>query len=281
MRNRWFIAGLVGFLAVTSSALGHELECEKTVNGETLLVVDSFPAKLTYELVVRNIAPDLPSDVLGAEDPLLESLGFEGFDTPFTLPVDGEVRKTFDVQLRDVKACLAMAKLDGSDDSAIDNSFTVRWDSGSAVCSARVECVGEGGGSRPGPRMTGGGSVFRQDGQRITHGFQLRCDANDPRQSLEVNWNGNHFHLLDLTSAECKDTDLDERPPSAGFDTFIGTGVGKYNGVDGATIQFTFTDDGEPGINDTAQMVIHDAAGNVVLSVEGKLRFGNHQAHRN
>src|SRR3954470_4491334 len=122
-RNGWFIAGLAGFLAVTSSALGHELECRKTVNGETLLEIDRFPAKLTYELVVRNIAPDLPSDVLGAEDPLLERLGFEGFDTPFTLPVDGEQRKSFEVQLKDVKACREMAKLDGSDDSAIDNTF--------------------------------------------------------------------------------------------------------------------------------------------------------------
>jgi len=274
------MAGLAGFLAVTPPALGHELECVKTVNGETLLEIDRFPAKLTYELVVRNVAPGLPSDVLGAEDPLLEALGFEGFDTPFTLPVDGEARKTFVVDLKNLNACLAMSKLDGSDDAVIDNHFTVRWDDGSAVCSARVDCLGAGGGNPTGPRMTGGGSVFGSGSQRVTHGFQLRCDADDPRQNLEINWGSNHFHLLDLTSAQCKDTDLDERPPAAGFDTFIGTGVGRYNGVDGATIEFTFTDDGEPGVNDTARMVIRDAAGNVVLSVEGKLQFGNHQAHR-
>src|SRR5205814_7237269 len=169
--------------------------------------------------VVRNIAPGLPSDVLGAEDPLLESLGFEGFDTPFTLPVDGEVRKSFDVRLKNLDECLAMSRLDGSDDAVIDNSFSVLWDNGSAVCSARVECLAGSGGNGTVPRMTGGGSVFGSGSQRVTHGFQLRCDANDPRQSLEINWGGNRFHLLDLTSAQCKDTDLDERPPAAGFDT--------------------------------------------------------------
>jgi hypothetical protein len=126
--------------------------------------------------------------------------------------------------------------------------------------------------------MTGGGSVFDGD-LRVTHGFQLRCDANDPRQNLEVNWEGNSFHLLDLTTADCQDTPLDEENPVAGFDTFVGTGSGRYNNVDGATIELTFTDDGEPGRDDTARMVIRDVGGTVVLDVEGTLQFGNHQAH--
>ncbi len=131
-----------------------------------------------------------------------------------------------------------------------------------------------------GGRMTGGGSVFKSDGERVTHGFQIRCDETDFRQNLEVNWNGgDNFHLLEMTSAVCPDTALDERPPTAGFDTYEGTGTGRYNGVDGATIEFTFTDDGEPGIADSAEMIIRDASGAVVLTVSGPLRRGDHQAH--
>ncbi len=65
----------------------------------------------------------------------------------------------------------------------------------------------------------------------------------------------------------------------AGFDTFTGTGTGRYNGVDGATVEFTFTDDGEPGVNDFAHIVVRDENGAVVLDVQGDLTFGNHQAH--
>ena len=130
-------------------------------------------------------------------------------------------------------------------------------------------------------RMTGGGSVWTDDGMRVTHGFQLRCDADDDRQNLQVNWGGgNKFHLLDLVSATCLDTALDEENPVAGFDTFTATGTGRYNGDPGATIELTFTDDGEPGVDDTATMTLRDAGGNVVLEVSGELRHGNHQAHR-
>ena len=130
--------------------------------------------------------------------------------------------------------------------------------------------------------MTGGGSVFALDGTRVTHGFELHCDANRNPNSLEINWNGNQFHLTDLVSATCiDDPGISPPPPAAPFDTYIGTGIGRYNGARGATIEWTFTDAGEPGTLDTAKYLIRDSGGNVVLSVPAtNLTFGNHQAHR-
>lgn len=65
-------------------------------------------------------------------------------------------------------------------------------DNGSYSCQPPPE-------SLPG-RITGGGSIFRLDGVRVTHGFELRCDANDKRQNLEINWDGgNNFHLTEIT----------------------------------------------------------------------------------
>ena len=58
-----------------------------------------------------------------------------------------------------------------------------------------------------------------------------------------------------------------------------GRGVGRYNGERGAQIFFTFTDAGEPGVADTAEIVIMDAGGDQVLFVSGDLMYGNHQAH--
>ncbi len=134
-------------------------------------------------------------------------------------------------------------------------------------------------------RMTGGGSIFTGPGNqtRVTHGFELHCDANDKRQSLEINWPGtagsNNFHLTAITKATCiDDPSIQPQPPDAGFDTYIGEGVGTCNGQP-ATIRFIFTDAGEPGTSDTAEYHISGAC--TLNTVKTLLTNGNHQAHKN
>jgi hypothetical protein len=128
--------------------------------------------------------------------------------------------------------------------------------------------------------MTGGGSVFTRAGARVTHGFELHCTPSDGPNSLQVNWSKGRFHLTSLDSASCSDDPaISPSPPDASFDTISGSGTGRYNGQAGASIEFTFADAGEPGRNDTATMTIKDASNNTVLSVDGTLRHGNHQAH--
>ncbi|MFZ5828113.1 MAG: hypothetical protein ACOY94_27730 [Bacillota bacterium] len=131
-------------------------------------------------------------------------------------------------------------------------------------------------------RMTGGGSAFTAEGQRVTHGFRLMCDATLGPNALQVNWGGNRFHLESLTSALCYDDDmLAPAPPDAAFDTYVGAGTGRYNNQPGATATWTFTDAGEPGAADMVTIEITDASNNVVLSLSGLLDRGNHQAHNN
>jgi hypothetical protein len=132
-----------------------------------------------------------------------------------------------------------------------------------------------------GGRMTGGGSVFASNGTRVTHGFELHCDASKGPNNLQVNWGkGNRFHLESLTSASCSDDpNIAENPPAAGFDTYKGEGTGRYNGVSGATAKWTFTDAGEPGKNDLATTEIK-VGSTTVLSVSGNLNSGNQQAHK-
>ncbi|MCZ7358032.1 MAG: DUF2341 domain-containing protein [Candidatus Methanoperedens sp.] len=129
-------------------------------------------------------------------------------------------------------------------------------------------------------RMTGGGSVFNGS-MRVTHGFELNCDASTNPNNLEINWDkGNKFHLENLTTASCTDDPaIKPNPPSAGFDTYEGSGTGIYNGVPGASAHWIFTDAGEPGNKDSATIYIWDAKGKLVLSVSGNLKGGNHQAH--
>jgi hypothetical protein len=132
-------------------------------------------------------------------------------------------------------------------------------------------------------RMTGGGSIFTDTGMRVTHGFELHCDASQGPNNLEVNWGpGDRFHLESLTFAECSDDPtITPTPPPAPFDTYHGAGTGKLDGVDGATAEWTLTDAGEPGTQDTFSLTVKDADGNVVLSFSQKrLTYGNHQAHK-
>ncbi len=133
--------------------------------------------------------------------------------------------------------------------------------------------------------MTGGGSIFDTNGGvieysgRTTHGFVVHCD---PRNSdnLQINWEGNRFHLTDLGYAICTDDPaLTPESPDAQFDTFMGMGTGRLNNERGATVWFLFTDDGQPGVGDSAHIIITSPGGDVVLDVEGFLTFGNHQAH--
>lgn len=139
-------------------------------------------------------------------------------------------------------------------------------------------------------RMTGGGLIIFENGQRVTHGFELYCSAQLGPNSLEVNWNGNGFHLLNVDFAYCEDDpDIDSGNPDSPIDTLYLAGTGRLhlhtaNGLvtyENATIEILFTDAGEPGRNDEAQFRIRTAAGGeVVLEGGGRLEGGNHQAHR-
>jgi hypothetical protein len=129
-------------------------------------------------------------------------------------------------------------------------------------------------------RMTGGGSIFTTAGARVTHGFELHCNAADLPNNLEVNSGGDMFHLDAIINVGCyNDPSITSGPGSAGFNTISGSGTGAYNGSS-ATVVFVFTDAGEPGTSDTAKIIIKDASQNIVLTVAGKLQNGNQQAHK-
>ncbi len=133
-----------------------------------------------------------------------------------------------------------------------------------------------------GGRMTGGGvQIF--GGVKISRGFTIHCDII-LSNNLEINWTGgNKWHIdKPLTKATCfDDPAYDETPPVAPFNTFIGEGIGRLNGVDGSKVYLTFIDAGEPGKNDKAaiKMIAPDGV-TVVLDIPlSLLDNGNIQAH--
>jgi hypothetical protein len=132
-------------------------------------------------------------------------------------------------------------------------------------------------------RFTGGGSQIRVDGVRVTRGLTIHCDLV-LSNNLEINWQGNQFHMLEhLTTVECSDDpDIIQAPPPAPLDTLIGVGEGRYNGAEGYTVEFTLQDHGEPGRDDQMAISVYETANpaNVILDIPLQvLSGGNLQAH--
>lgn len=132
-------------------------------------------------------------------------------------------------------------------------------------------------------RFTGGGTQTVVGVAKVSRGLTIHCDRL-LSNNLEVTWGGNSFHMTDhLTTVACTDDpNIDQNPPKAPLDTLIGTGIGRYNNVDGYTIAFTLVDGGEPGRHDKAALSIYPTGnpGGAVLNVPLQaLTTGNLQAH--
>lgn len=126
--------------------------------------------------------------------------------------------------------------------------------------------------------MTGGGSIFRANGERVTHGMRLECAPADGANNLQVNWPGNGWHLEAVSSSVCSDNKaINPGQPTANFDTITGSGTGRCQGGGTATATWKASDAGEPGTSDTFEITITGAC--QLSKTTGTLDRGNHQAH--
>ena len=167
---------------------------------------------------------------------------------------------------------------------AVSATAVTPWPSGEGAGQTSAMTVTIPDACAPGTgRFTGGGNqVDVGDIAKITRGLTIHCDLL-LSNNLEINWGkGNNFHMLEhLETIACfDDPAIDQRPPNAPLDTLVGRGTGRFNGVDGYTIEFTLVDAGEPGRSDEMAILITAPNGAVVLNVpRQQLTGGNLQAH--
>lgn len=194
-------AALGALMVAAPVANAHELACEKTVKvvsdngpiltmsapggsngigGSEFVSLDSYPATVKWKLKVLNVHDTSPSVVLGAEDPMLATLGFS-FDpaTPFTLPFMGVEKDSFEHTIESYEDCLRIAALDGNPDTFIDNVFTVTWDDDNASCSARIEC-------RQPPPPNGESATTRTIGFWSTHPDAMAACLGNPIDDINL-----------------------------------------------------------------------------------------------
>ncbi len=124
-------------------------------------------------------------------------------------------------------------------------------------------------------RMNSDGRIINTS---VTQSFELPFNLATPN-NLQVNWDGgNNFHLTTLNSTSCDDLTTDQRPPVVPINTF--NGAGRYNNVDGATIEFVLVDVGETDSKYNAAFLIKDINGEVVLDVSGALDNRGRSIHQ-
>ena len=122
-----------------------------------------------------------------------------------------------------------------------------------------------------------GSASLPLDGAKADYVFHLSCRGGGGN-NLEVSWKGNKFELDRAVAVSCvDDPSIGPNPALAGFDTMKGAGTGSLNGKKGYSVRWTFTDAGEPGARDFAEILITDF-GRRVLSVSGPAEGGGHSA---
>ncbi len=136
-------------------------------------------------------------------------------------------------------------------------------------------------------RFTGGGKQVTVAGVVVTKGFEVDCDLHQPSNNLEINWSNpgesgsHHFHMTAFLAAACSLVKK-PNPPTAPVNTIIAMGTGKFDNIDGYTVQFELVDNGEPGTTDAAMFKVYQTSNpsNVVLNCPLQvIGSGNIQAH--
>jgi hypothetical protein len=136
-------------------------------------------------------------------------------------------------------------------------------------------------------RFTGGGKQVSVGNVVVTKGFEVDCDLHQPSNNLEINWSNpgesgsHHFHMTAFLAAVCTLVKK-PNPPTAPVNTIVAMGTGRFDNIDGYTVQFELVDNGEPGTSDAAMFKVYETAnpGNVVLNCPLEvIATGNIQAH--
>lgn len=173
-------------------------------------------------------------------------------------------------------------------------SFQCAFGQGPMTSTVTVKLVdADGGESAPASVTVTIAAPVLQAGWMVGHGtvassfgpaqlaFSISCDAGVGQESLHVNAGLHKLKLETLSSSACSDDPaIDPGLPAVPFDTLIGAGTGRYDGVAGFPVTFAFTDAGEPGGSDLVSITVTNSQGNVVLSATGLLSKGNNDAQQ-
>jgi hypothetical protein len=144
MGRTWKWAALAAALGAAPDVRAHELVCEKTVNGGSVVTIDAYPATVTYELTIRNVHATDASVVDWVKDTLFLP---DGKDVDVAIPVGESVSAPDSLEIPSYDACVELVEATATTCEpaengcvSLDNRFSAGWDMGEAQCTARVIC---------------------------------------------------------------------------------------------------------------------------------------------
>ena len=174
-------AALAAAVLFSRAATAHEFVCEKTINGEVVHEIKSYPEKLNFTVSVINTHPTDASTALSVRDDLMSSLG--GSFTPaapFTVAAGTAAEFSFEITVHDDAECRAFSRAQACA-AGFEDLFEVTWESGVAQCAARLVCgheAGGGGGDHGGGGDDHGGGGDDHGGGGNRGGGACTCDAD-------------------------------------------------------------------------------------------------------
>jgi hypothetical protein len=140
------IAAAAAAIALSGAAGAHEFVCEKTIEGEVVHVVESYPATLHFKVIVTNTHPTDASTALGVRDDALAKFLPA---VPFTLGVGQSLELDAAITVRSRAECLRLSHAPACN-GGIDDVFQVMFDGRLAQCAARLVCMRDDGGEGAG-----------------------------------------------------------------------------------------------------------------------------------
>jgi predicted dehydrogenase len=152
------------------------------------------------------------------------------------------------------------------------DAFSYRACDPSGACDAATVTIEVRGIGKPG-WLTGGGWLGTAGGKSHDQ-VQLGCTAADGG-TLRINAPAGPFRLEHVDFALCvDDPGLAPGGPKAGWEIHRRSGTGSFDGASGYTIEWTLTDEGEPGRSDGWSVIVRDPSGMVVLKEASSLDGG-------
>ncbi len=141
MRPSWKGAAAAAAILAAPIASAHQFTCEKTVDGQDVVHVTTYPTTVTYAWTITN-----PLSVPSTTNLVTDSVFFpQGSpNLPFTLPLTlaggASVTESEPLTIDTYDECVDLANATAGGAVTLTNVLTVWFDSTSTTCDAQVVC---------------------------------------------------------------------------------------------------------------------------------------------
>ncbi len=141
MLRSWKGAAAAAAILAAPIASAHQFTCEKTVDGQDVVHVTTYPTTVTYVWTITNPL-SVPSTTNLVTDSVFFPQGSSNlpFTLPLTLAAGASVTESEPLTIDTYDECVRLANATAGGVVTLTNTLTVWFDSTSTTCDAQVVC---------------------------------------------------------------------------------------------------------------------------------------------